>query len=109
MPVYMTNSKLAASWLCDQLATIISEPCSPSNELPCKPHHPAHHATFTPRTKRNWTSRKLPSGIHRPTYFGYYPPQFPLVLCSQTPSLSLLLVVQSSLPLEIFRSWFSRH
>ncbi|KAK5615780.1 hypothetical protein CRENBAI_022309 [Crenichthys baileyi] len=103
-----TNSKLAASWLCDQPATIISEPCSPSKELLCKPHHPMHHATFfTPQTKLNWTSRKPPSSIHRLTYLGFYPPQFPLVSCSQTPHLSQ--AVQSSPPLEIYRSWFSRH
>ncbi|MEQ2222722.1 hypothetical protein ILYODFUR_029344 [Ilyodon furcidens] len=108
--VLQTNSKLAVFWLCNQLPTIIGKPCSPSNELLCKPYHPAHHATFfTPRTKLNWTSRQLPSGIHEPTYLGYYPPQFPLVSCSQTPHLSFPLAVQSSPPLEICWSWFSRH
>ncbi|XP_047248741.1 uncharacterized protein LOC124884738 isoform X2 [Girardinichthys multiradiatus] len=98
-----TNSKLAASWLCDQPATITSEPCSPSNELPYKPHHPAHHATFfTPRTKLNWTSWKPPSSTHRLTYLGYYPPQFPLVSCSQTPHLSFPLAVQSSVLDQLF-------
>ncbi|MEQ2310987.1 hypothetical protein AMECASPLE_015029 [Ameca splendens] len=49
----------------------------PSNELLCKPHHPAHHATFfTPRTKLNWTSWKLSVGIARPTYIGCYPPEY---------------------------------
>ncbi|MEQ2291574.1 hypothetical protein AMECASPLE_014566 [Ameca splendens] len=74
------------SWLCNQLATIISKPCSPSNKLPCKPHHPANHATFvTPRL--NWTSWKQLSSIHRLTYLGYYSPQSPLVSCCQTPHL----------------------
>ncbi|MED6262368.1 hypothetical protein ATANTOWER_018561 [Ataeniobius toweri] len=130
-----TNFKLAASWLCNQPAAIISEPCSPTNEPPCKPHHPAHHATFfTPWTKLNWTSRKPPSSIHRLTYLGYYPLQFPLVSCSQTPHLSFPLAVQSTPPVSvsyysyyknqpitqylpvlpssvqlIYQSWFSRH
>ncbi|KAK5610918.1 hypothetical protein CRENBAI_024526 [Crenichthys baileyi] len=71
---------------------------------------PSAHATFfTPRTKLNWTSRKPPSSIHRLTYLEYYPFQFSLVSCSQTPHLSFPLTVQSSPPLVIYRSWFSRN
>ncbi|MED6246698.1 hypothetical protein ATANTOWER_022099, partial [Ataeniobius toweri] len=102
-----TNSKLAASWLCDQPATIISEPCSPSNELPCKPHHPSHHAIFfTPQTKLNWTSWKQPSSIHRLTYLRFNSPQSPLVSCCQTPHLfppvgDLLVLVLSPLLIHV--------
>ncbi|MEQ2216403.1 hypothetical protein XENOCAPTIV_015710 [Xenoophorus captivus] len=56
---------------------------------------------FTPWTKLNWTSQRPPSSIHRLTYLGYYPLQFPLVSCSQTPHLSFPLAVQSSPPVSV--------
>ncbi|MED6285200.1 hypothetical protein CHARACLAT_026899 [Characodon lateralis] len=68
------------------------------------------HATFfTPLTKLNWTSRRLPSSIHRPTYPGYNPPQSLLVsACRLYISLSPL-AFPSSPPLVINWSWFSCH
>ncbi|MED6280566.1 hypothetical protein CHARACLAT_012074 [Characodon lateralis] len=80
------------------------------HKVPCKPHHPAHNATFfTPQTKLNWTSRKPPSSIHRLTYLGYYPLHFPLVLCSQTPHLSFPLAVQSSPPVSVSNYFYSNN
>ncbi|MEQ2181782.1 hypothetical protein GOODEAATRI_015036, partial [Goodea atripinnis] len=45
-----TNFKLVASWLLDQTAPVISEPCSPSNVLLCKYLHPVLHTSISHTT-----------------------------------------------------------